>query len=494
MNSLLKNIATKRWLIAFILLHVAAWTLAPTLIRFTLPMDAMEGAIWGKQLAWGYDKNPFMNGWLTTLALKIDGHTGWGIYLFSQLAVAICFWATWQLGKKILPPVYALLAVLLLEGMQYYNFHAIDFNDNTLELATWALTILFFYQALRGNQLRDWLFTGFFAGLGMMTKYYIAMLLGPMALLLLVDPYGRTQFRKPGLYLGALIFLGIIAPHVIWLFSHDFVTLDYAIDRVTAPPSGYNHLFFPAQFAWQQFEVLLPSLLLLSILWIGKKPWRLQPSIVIDRFDKTFLLLIGAGPFLLTVLLSAFTGIKLRAGWGQPLLSLWGIMLIAWLQPYLTPAKFYRFAVIVFGFMMLTVSAYCIALLRADEPSSANYPGKQIAAVLTQRWHEKYHTPLRYVAGSRWLAGNIAFYSSDRPQVLIDWNNRVSPWIDKQKLKQKGAIFVWDLSEDPKMSPAEVKKQFAQMTQPRLYQFAWLRNKNMTPVKMLVSFLPPCVT
>ena len=199
-NSLLKNSRTSYWLIAFIFLHVTLWTLAPALTRFTLPMDSMEGALWGRQLEWGYDKNPFMNGWLTALALKIDGHTGWVIYLFSQLSVAICFWAIWQLGKKIVPPLYALIAVLLLEGMQYYNFHAIDFNDNTLELAIWALTALFFYQALVANKIRDWLLTGFFAGLGMMTKYYIAVLLLPMVLLLITTPEGQRQFKKPGLY------------------------------------------------------------------------------------------------------------------------------------------------------------------------------------------------------------------------------------------------------------------------------------------------------
>jgi len=491
MNKLIKNIPTGRWFVAFILLHISAWTLAPALIRFTLPMDSMEGATWGRQLEWGYDKNPFMNGWLTALALKIDGHTGWAIYLFSQLSVAICFWAVWQLSKKILPPVYALLTVLLLEGMQYYNFHAIDFNDNTLELATWGLTALFFYQALQENKVRGWLLTGFCAGLGMMTKYYIVMLLLPMALLLCINPQGRAQFKKPGLYIGALIFLVVITPHVAWLFSHDFITLGYAVGRVSSPPSWYNHLFFPAQFAWQQFEVLLPALFLLLILWVGKKPWRLEPRIIIKRFDKEFLFLVGVTPFLLTVLLSAMTGIKLRAGWGQPLLSLWGIMLIAWLQPDLTPAKFYRFVAVIFGFLTLTVTAYCIALVRADEPSSANYPGKNIATTLTHYWHEKYHIPLNYVAGSRWLAGNIAFYSSDQPQVFIDWNHQISSWIDETKLRRNGAVFVWDLSEEQKVSQEEVARRFAKMSKPQIYRFLWLRNKNAAPVEIAVSFLPP---
>ena len=491
MMNFIKNNRITHWLNAFIVLHVVAWTLAPVFVRFTLPMDSMEGALWGRQLEWGYDKNPFMNGWLTALALKIDGHTGWAIYLFSQLSVGICFFAIWQLSKKMVPPLYALIAVLLLEGMQYYNFHAIDFNDNTLELALWALTALFFYQALQANKLRDWLCTGLFAGLGMMTKYYTGLLLLPMALLLLLHTKGREQFKKPGLYLAAIVFLIIISPHVVWLFSHDFVTLDYAVGRVTSPPTWLNHLFYPAQFAWQQFEVLLPSLLLFSFLWIGKKPWRLVPPLHISSFDKDFLFWIGMGPFLLTVLLSLVTGIKLRAGWGQPLLSLWGLILVAWLQPYLTSAKFYRFLAVVFGYLALTVMGYCIALIRADEPSSANYPGRTIATEFTQYWHEKYHRPLKYIAGARWLAGNIAFYSPDRPQVYIDWNHRISPWISEQELRKEGAIFVWDLSEDAHVTQDEIKKRYEKMRGPQYYEFAWLRNKNAPPVKILVGVLPP---
>ena len=139
-NVKLQNTTAERWLYLVIAIHVFAWTIVPYLIRFNLPLDAIEGTIWGQQLQWGYDKNPYFNGWLSRIAIILDNHTGWGTYLFSQLSVAVCFWATWKLANKILPSTYALLGVLILEGVQYFNLHAIDFNDNTLELALWALT------------------------------------------------------------------------------------------------------------------------------------------------------------------------------------------------------------------------------------------------------------------------------------------------------------------------------------------------------------------
>ncbi|MDR3492318.1 MAG: glycosyltransferase family 39 protein [Gammaproteobacteria bacterium] len=479
------------WLYLFITIHVVIWTLAPFLIRYTLPMDSIEGAIWGHQLELGYDKNPFLNGWLTALAVKLGGHSGWGIYFFSQLSVAICFWAVWKLGKKMMPPVYALIGVLLLEALQYYNLHAIDFNDNTLELSLWALTTLFFYNSLRQSSLKNWLLTGLFAGLSMMTKYYSIVLLLPMLAFLIFNPSNRKYFSKSELYLGLLAFLIIILPHSIWLFFHDFITVKYAFARVSSPPTWQSHFHFPVLFAWQQMEVLLPCLFLFAVLFLGEKPITEHPRFQIKSFDKQFLFYVGCGPFILTLLLSAFVGMRLRAGWGEPLMSLWGLILIVWLQPRITVDRFYRFIAVLFTFLAILVTSYCIALIKAPEPSSANFPGKNIAITLTDEWHNNYHAPLKYVAGPRWLAGNIAFYSSDHPAVYINWDTNISPWIDEEKLKKEGAIFVWDPTEDIQRKPEEIISRFTKLGKVKIMHFTWMRNIDMTPVEINVAFLAP---
>jgi 4-amino-4-deoxy-L-arabinose transferase-like glycosyltransferase len=193
MSHFSQTIRTKHWFLGFVFLHVFLWTLAPAWVRHTLPMDAMEGTTWGHQLEWGYDKNPFLNAWLTQIAILLGGKSSWVIYLFSQVSVAICFGSVWSLGQKFLPPIYALIAVLLLESMQYFNLHAIDFNDNTLEVGLWAATIWFYYQALTEKKLKDWLLTGLFAGLGMMAKYYTAVLLVPMGVFFFIIKKKRKK-------------------------------------------------------------------------------------------------------------------------------------------------------------------------------------------------------------------------------------------------------------------------------------------------------------
>lgn len=475
----------------FLIIHVLAWTVLPFEVRHTLPMDSMEGYVWGQQLEWGYDKNPFMNGWLTALAVDLGGYSGWMIYFFSQLSVGLCFWAVWRLGRKIMPPVYALLGVFLLEGVQYYNFHAIDFNDNTLELSLWALLILCFYQALRSKDQREaalaWFGCGLFAGLSMMTKYYSVVLLFPMFLFMLLKD-NRHCFQNKGLYGGLLLFIALITPHTLWLFSHDFVTVTYAFDRVGAPPTFWNHLAYPWQFFIEQLQAFCPAIFLALFLLIGRKPWSLAQRFKLAAFDRNFLLLMGLGPFVTTLLLSLLLGIKLRAGWGEPLFSLGGLMLLAALQPRMTAKRFYGFLLLFTTLFSLTLLGYSHALMAGKKPSSANFPGQNLARLLTNEWHKQYHQPLAYVAGTRWLSGNLAFYSTDHPHVYISWNKRLSPWIDEAELKKKGGIFIW---ENDEILPEDLHQRFPNLSPLQIVHLTWLRNKSLPPVEVNVAYLPP---
>src|SRR5579871_4064921 len=111
----IQHFRAERWLYLFIIVHLLLWTVVPALIRYNLPLDSIEGSLWGHQLEWGYDKNPFLNGWLTSFAIYLGGPSGWMVYLFSQLSVALCLLVVWQIAKQILSPIYALIAVMLLE-------------------------------------------------------------------------------------------------------------------------------------------------------------------------------------------------------------------------------------------------------------------------------------------------------------------------------------------------------------------------------------------
>lgn len=487
-----------RWFLLFLVMHVLCWTLAPTLIRYNLPLDSIEGTLWGHQWEWGYDKNPFLNAWLTSIAITIGGASGWMVYLFSQLSVAICFFCVWRLAKCILPTTSALIAVMLLEGVQYYHFHAIDFNDNTLELGLWSLTIYFFYQATRkqNNNTFEWILTGFFAGLGMMAKYYTAALMAAMLLFMLSRKENRTQLLSRSPYFGLCFFLLVSAPHIIWLFHHQFITVQYVVERGSAVHHWSNHIFFPLQFIWQQLEAFLPAIALALPLLIGKKrnDTHVYACYEIGSFNHAFLFFMGLGPMLLTAGLSLLFGIKLRAGWGMPLLSLWSIILLSWLQPDITTQKLKAFMTVIFVLLVMLIFGYAYSLVYSTTETTANYPGKEIAKHITTLWEQKYHRPLKYVAGSRWLGGNIGLYSTHHPAVMIEWDNKRSPWINNDDMEKEGAIFIWEASGH-EILPDNVKARYPHLLPQQELSFNLHRNQQhkIPPVRIGIAFLPPRV-
>lgn len=464
----------------FIALHVVVWTMLPTLLRHTLPMDAIEGFVWGQNLTLGYDRNPWLNAWLTRLAVDVGGHSGWLVYFLSQVSVALCFWAVWRLGKKIMHPIYALVAVLILEGIQYYTLASVDFNDNVLELGLWALTILCFYNALKAQRYRDWILTGIFAGLSLMAKYYAVMLFVPMIVFMLITAEGRASFRRGGFYLGLIIFGLIVLPHFIWMFlSNDFSTWNYALHRVDAVYSWRNCSYC---FLATQILIFLGAVLLFLVLLPGKvRGAVLSARTDIKRYDKNFLLILGLGPCLLTFFVAVVFRMTMHSMWGTPLLSLWGLVLLAWTQPTIDRAKLYRFLAAVFLVFCAWAVGYSYGIMFKGYGSSANYPAVDISRAIFSEWNSAVPHPPKYVVGDRYVAGNLVYFvKQPQPKVFI-LDETTLDKIDAKKIdafRKEGAILIWWNYDTNKKYALSLLTKLSKQEQMQVQnkEFYWLHN------------------
>ena len=250
---------------AFLCLHLTAWTLLPSLISPNLPLDVIEGLAWGREWQLGYFKHPPLSPWLMEVFARLGGGTDWPFYLLSQLCVVVAFWAVWRVSRDMLGPARAALAVLLLEGIYYHNFTSPEFNANMVLLPFWALTVWSLHRTLATGRGLDWVLCGAFAGLGLLGKYYTAVLLASLAFYLLTSPRHRSQLARPGAWLGLLACLAILAPHIWWLVEAGFPSFTYALSRagLGGGGAGSDHLIYPAKFLIGQAAVLVPALALL---------------------------------------------------------------------------------------------------------------------------------------------------------------------------------------------------------------------------------------
>jgi hypothetical protein len=71
--------------------QIAAWTLAPALTHSSLPLDVVEGYMWGREWVVATYKHPALPSWVLEITRIVTGTVGWPAYLVSQLFIAATF-------------------------------------------------------------------------------------------------------------------------------------------------------------------------------------------------------------------------------------------------------------------------------------------------------------------------------------------------------------------------------------------------------------------
>jgi len=153
----------------FCLGHAALWTLLPAALYPNLPLDLIEALTYGREWQLGYDKLPPLPWWLIEGTYRLFG-SDTALYLVAQATVVAAFGLVWVLARRLVGPLGALVAVLIVDGLHYFNFTAPKFNHDVIQLPLWALAGVSFHGALRSGRLRDWAGLGLACGLALWAK------------------------------------------------------------------------------------------------------------------------------------------------------------------------------------------------------------------------------------------------------------------------------------------------------------------------------------
>lgn len=396
----------------FAVAHLSLWTLVPTLVSPNAPLDVVEGYVWGHEWLLGTYKHPPMQAWWLEILTHLTSHAPWTHFFASQLAVIIAFWAVWQTGRRILTEQAALLAVLLLEGVVYYNFTSPEFNPNVLQLPFWALIGLFFHRAVKDDRGSDWVLLGLWSACGLYSKYSTVIILLILGLLLVVHPESRRRLIGKGPYLAVLTTFLLFLPHLVWLANNNFMPIHYMESRMHHLDSNVEYIMRPLRFLISQILVTLPFILLLLAL-IGKKifsPEKIERPL---SFDESFLYAVTFGPLVL-LLLMGLSGARLHDMWGTPILGFLGIWAVKHFQNAISSRALRRFTFGWLSVFIVILASYAGASVFypyvTHQSQRIYFPGRALAKAVIGTWEQKYHVPLRYIIGDTWPAGNIAYY------------------------------------------------------------------------------------
>jgi 4-amino-4-deoxy-L-arabinose transferase-like glycosyltransferase len=368
-----------------------------------------------------------MSAFFPEVFFQIFGSQDWAYYLLSQIFVLIAFYYVFKFSKEFFNnDLLALISVLLIEAIYFYNFTTPEFNVNICQLPFWSLTVYFSWKIFTSKEIKftDCFFVGLFAAFGFLSKYLFVYLLISIDLFFIYLIFIKRERKFDFKYLITLeVFLIVLVPHLIWLNNNEFITITYGLARTGLEQSSLiDHIKFPVVFLMKQVVLLVPFLILV---WLLIKKFKFK----FDLKDKRllFLLAINILPILLMFLTSMITGSKIRTMWMTPFYLFFGTLFVFLFQAQINIKKLKPFMIgFIFLFFLSPILYSYISISKGDKRT--DYPGKEIAIKTQYAWDQQFKSKINVVYGNEWNAGNLSYHLKSRPV----W----AGFIEREKLDQ----------------------------------------------------------
>jgi len=432
----------------FLLTHLFVWTFVPFLSNKNLPLDVIEALAWGSNLDWGFDKHPPLSAFFSEIIYQIFGRQDWAYYLLSQIFIIFSFVVIFKLAKIFLKnEVHALLSVLLLEGIYFYNFTTPEFNVNICQIPFWSLTVYYFWKCFENDKIQNWALLGLFAALGVLSKYLFVYLLVGMTVFFIFKIKKNKKFNY-NFFFSIVVFLLVLSPHFMWLIDNDFKTFVYGLKRTSLDNSNFlNHLIYPLKFTLKQIGILIPFFVLLSLI-ISRFKFKIKLS------DEKLVYLISTSliPILLMLLTSLVFGINIRTMWMTPFYLFFGLLFIYIFESKIKLNYLKKFGIIFLFIFILSPTAYLYVSFSKDNKRT-DFPGKEIARLVQSKWNKNFTNKIAIVVGDEWLGGNLSYHLQSRPR----WFNNLSTELKNLEL-DGGVIYTGNADVLKSICPGEFGK------------------------------------
>jgi len=223
------------------LLALAALIAAMTALRVAyagltdLRTDEAYYWTWSKESVLCFLDHPPMIAWFIRFGTLIFGDTNLGVRFAGLLAMPVTQLLLADIVRRVTHDWRAMvLAVLMMEAALYFGLLMAKVSPDLalIPFATamvWALVRL-----AESNDERWWLVAGVFAGLSLLSKFTVLLLL-PAILAFMFVPRWRTRWLKsPYPYLSALIAFVLFLPVLIWNMQHDWASFRFQLVRAAA--------------------------------------------------------------------------------------------------------------------------------------------------------------------------------------------------------------------------------------------------------------------
>jgi dolichol-phosphate mannosyltransferase len=240
-----------------------------------LPLLPEEAYYWtyADHIDIGYLDHPPLVAWLIVLGEIVVGHTEAGLRLGSFLCGLATIAFVHRLALRLVDQPSALMAAALAAALPFFFGTGVMATPDAPLMCAWSAALYFFHGALVMGRRLDWLAAGVAMGIGLLSKYTIALLGLAAFAFVLLDQRSMHWLKRWEPYAAAAIAIVLFAPVIVWNYEHDWASFMFqARDRFGDESSFSLHVLL------MNVLVVATPLPLLALPLLFAKRWTSEPQ------------------------------------------------------------------------------------------------------------------------------------------------------------------------------------------------------------------------
>lgn len=193
--------------------------------------------------ALGYLDHPPMVAWLIEFGTSVFKHSEFGVrfgaFVLWFVTAGFCF----GFARNMFDKKTAFHAVLFIALFPVFFVLGFFITPDVPLIAAWAGALFFLERALLAERRMAWWGVGICLGLGMLSKYTIALLSLAALLFILLDKRSRRWLLCPEPYAAMILALLIFTPVILWNANNNWASFFFQTTRrLSASPKFSLHL------------------------------------------------------------------------------------------------------------------------------------------------------------------------------------------------------------------------------------------------------------
>ncbi|MBR1217355.1 glycosyltransferase family 39 protein [Bradyrhizobium sp. U87765 SZCCT0131] len=490
----------------FATLHAVLWTVTLTALKAAqdVHMDVAEAYAWGQKFLLGYGKHPPLSGWVAGLWFMVFPVADWASYALAMATVSVGMVVCWYIARRVVDHRRAFITVLMLGIYPIFHFKGFKYNTDLLQLVTLPLIVLAFLNAFERRSAWSGVWLGLAAVAGVMTKYWAVTVIGAAGVAALAHPDRIRFLRSPAPWVGIVVMVVGLLPHLWWLVQVDFLPFTYAGDVYELPGRGQS-VQLALLYVGHNIALLAPVLFAawIALFWqpLNQPWWRSlvrtrQVGTTVNLSQARNVWIIQAIIGLVPPIAAVAFAIYIKTDWGIPLFFLVPLAVIATPRLRVQRIAIARLAVIWLAMTLIALAAAPVIAQNTVKQTvgigSTSIPTAQFAQQLTQMWHQRYRSRWAVVAATTEAGQPMTFYSPDHPLVLTPNEVWTSGLTAMDEAKRFGFIGICDQG-DYRLQACEtwMAKNAANAEQLNISARRFFRGKSGPLVHWKVYLVPP---